>query len=275
MKEGIDRLKEIGAQKIHEQTHISRGHVQSILHESFEGISKIQFIGFVSILEREYGIELDELRDHGIAYFDDLASGIHKKNQVFVVAKKKKSFTALYVISVLFIFVGVAVYSINSSSSTAKIQDNKLRELDQKLKVEPKVAAEEVLVDENITLSESNSTLENIILSENNSTLEKIADEKEVAVVKSLKVLPKVKVWVGYIELDTHKKHQTMVKEFLNIDAQKDWILVFGHGNIDIEVNGEVRKFKTSNNLRFLYKDGNLTKINLTEFKRLNEGRKW
>lgn len=258
MTDGLQKLKDIGAQKIHEKTHISRQHVQGILYESFEGMNKIQFIGFISILEREYGVELDNLKAKGLEYFSGETSYENPNNQVFVVPKKKKSFTMAYILSVVFIFLVVAIYSINSSSSTAKIQDTQLREL-------AKSAQEEIIsVDTNIS-------------AENNVSLV-VAEEikpEVIEVPKSLKILPKVAVWVGYIELDTHKKHQTTVKHNLTIDTSKEWIIVFGHGNIDIEVNGETRSFNTANNLRFVYRDGNLTKISFKEFKRLNKGNVW
>lgn len=262
MTDGLQKLKDIGAQKIHEKTHISRQHVQGILYESFEGMNKIQFIGFISILEREYALELDNLKANGLEYFSGETSYENPNNQVFVVPKKKKNFTMAYILSVVFIFLAVAIYSINSSSSTAKIQDTKLREL---AKSAQQNSIEEVAsVDMNIS-------------AENNTSLV-VAEEikpEVLEVPKSLKIVPKVAVWVGYIELDTHKKHQTTVKHNLTLDTSKEWILVFGHGNIDIEVNGEKRSFNTAKNLRFVYRDGNLTKISFTEFKRLNKGNIW
>ncbi len=281
MKDGLIVLKDIGAQKIHEKTHISRGHVQAILHESFEGLTKLQVMGFISIFEREYSVELNETKANAIAYYDELTLKNTPNNQVFVVAKKKKSFTGLYIMIVLLIFVAVAFYTISSSSSSAKIQDNKLQEIGNSNRLDIKEEAidnstrlnikEEVLIiDENKTTSESNSSN----ISEEKIAIVEIESEIE-EVPKSLKILPKSKVWVGYIELKTHKKHQAVVREYLNIDTKKDWLLVFGHGNINIEVNGEVRVFKSANNLRFLYKEGNLTKIDSSEFKQLNRGRKW
>ena len=44
MSEGFDKLKDIGAQKIHESTHISRKYIQDILQEDFSGMNRIQFL---------------------------------------------------------------------------------------------------------------------------------------------------------------------------------------------------------------------------------------
>ena len=94
MSDGLDKLKAIGAQKIHEKTHIARIHVQAILHNSFEGITKIQFLGFISILEREYSVKLDELKARGLEYFGGETSQESDdiEPHVFVTPKKKKSF---------------------------------------------------------------------------------------------------------------------------------------------------------------------------------------
>jgi hypothetical protein len=51
--------------------------------------------------------------------------------------------------------------------------------------------------------------------------------------------------------------------------------LLFGHNNIEIELNGEIQKFEKSKNVQFLYQDGVLTQISLDEFKKLNKGNKW
>ena len=69
MSEALERLQKLGAQKIYEDTHIPIKHVQAILHESFEGFSKVQFLGFISILEKEYSLELQELHEKGAEYF--------------------------------------------------------------------------------------------------------------------------------------------------------------------------------------------------------------
>ncbi len=63
MGEGLERLKDIGAQKIYEATHISRKNVETIFTKRYEGMSKVQLFGFLTILEREYKVNLDEIRE--------------------------------------------------------------------------------------------------------------------------------------------------------------------------------------------------------------------
>lgn len=88
MSKDLKKLKSLGAQKIHEDTHIALRYVQSVIYESFEGLTKVQFLGFISILEREYQLDLSLLKIKGLEYFEDDAS--HGK--VFVVPEKKNKF---------------------------------------------------------------------------------------------------------------------------------------------------------------------------------------
>ena len=90
-----------------------------------------------------------------------------------------------------------------------------------------------------------------------------------------LKLLPVKRKWVGYINMKTKKKYQTFATKELVIDANQDWLLLFGGGSITLEVNHELQKFKSHKNMRFKYEDGKLTKIDVEEFKSLNNGNKW
>lgn len=94
-------------------------------------------------------------------------------------------------------------------------------------------------------------------------------------VIEGLKIIPKSKVWVGYIDVNTHKKYQKIAKKTLELDTNKDWIILVGGGRINLEVNEEFKTFSSKNNMRFKYIDGEFSKIGVEEFKSLNKGKKW
>jgi len=110
---------------------------------------------------------------------------------------------------------------------------------------------------------------------ENLSVMEEEIEPEAVLPPKSLKIIPNIKVWVGYIDLQTYKKYQKIVSDELVLDPEKNWILVCGHGDLNIEANSEIHEFKDKNNLKFSYIDGVLKKITYNEFKNLNRGNKW
>jgi len=292
MSEGLNRLKTIGAQKIHETTHISKRHVQAILHESFEDISKIQFIGFLSILEREYNLELDDLKSKGLNYFEEFPQSSSRSETVFVTPKKEKSYTKLYLLFVIAIFIVVTIYSFLPSTIINKKSD--FKELNNKtIENAKKIMDNNLILDtkKELLVSENNNLKEKKVFENNSSEVVKAIDslviKKEIIAVKidekpkekkvksSLIIKPKNRVWMGYIDIKTNKKYQTVFKKRFTFDTKKDWIIVFGHGHINLEIDGKIKSFNTKSNLRFLYKDGKLTKIDLKEFKRLNRGKTW
>lgn len=261
MSEGISKLKEIGAQKIHETTHISKQYVQAMLHESFEDMNRIQLLGFISILEKEYNINLDYLREKGDQYFGDILPEQNDKDKIFIAPKKKKNYSIFYIIIAVLIFIAVTAFTITNFSSAAT--DKKVQLLDN---------SNIDNATKNITpVIEINASVED----ENLSTPDEYIEPEVAEIPKSLKIMPNVRLWVGYIDLKTYKKYQKIITDELVLDAQKDWILVCGHGDLNIEVNSEIQEFKTKKNLRFSYVDGVLQKITYNEFKNLNRGNEW
>jgi len=260
MSEGYEVLQKIGAQKIHENTHISLSHVQAFLNEGFDDMTKIQFLGFISILEREYGIELDELKEKALIHFEEIAKEKNAEVKVFVSPKRKRNLTSIYIGIVVVIFITFIFMSINSS--------------------ETEVA--EVIKVDNTVIETAKSTISTDIVELNSSTTEidtfnqgTIKDPQADSAIVSFTIIPKVKVWLGYVDLDTHKKYQRTFKDEFSLDPKKDWILAFGHGHVDIEINGIVKKYKLRRNVRFSYINGELKEISLKEFKDLNKGSKW
>jgi len=106
----LNVLRELGAQKISEDTHIAVCYIQSIIHESFDGLTKIQFLGFISILEREYKEDLTALKIKGLEYFSEEENKESFDGKVFVIPQKKANYAGLYILIVLTIFT-LAIYA--------------------------------------------------------------------------------------------------------------------------------------------------------------------
>ena len=265
MSEMLDKLREIGAQKIYEDTHIPVEHVQAMLHESFDGFSKVQFLGFISILEREYSKDLSELRAKGLVHFDDELP-LQTENSVFVDPMNKRNMTPLYLLLAALVFAVAVYYSMETSSQESKVVqtvDNSIIEDAQKNIIE-------------VDTNETNQSLESI---DSNTSLVLVEDTNETLVEEvvepTLSIVAKSKVWLGYVDVKTNRHHTKTFKGEFTLDATKEWLFVFGHGYVDIIVNGEVQKFSSKENVRFLYKDGVISTLTKREFKTLNRGRLW
>jgi len=274
---GLEKLISEGALKISSKTHISQNHIRAILDESFDGFSKIQFLGFISILEREYNVDLQELKDKGIAYFD-VEKNDDVKNTIFLEPERDKSKTPLY-LSLAFVIVVISaiIYGVSSSENEKKLDiNNKTIEKATKQSSNALVDNEEII--ENVSASEVVDKDVNIT---NKPEVETIALEETPVVnpegveESKLIIIPKTKVWMGYIDVKTNKHHTKSFKNEFALDTTKDWLLLFGHGYVSININGKVTKFSSKKRLRILYKDNEIKQITKAQFKELNKGREW
>lgn len=266
MSEGFEKLKNIGAQKIHEKTHIAKYHVQALLHESFDEMTKVQFIGFISILEREYNIKLQDLKDSGLQHFQSLSALNEEANQVFVAPKKKKSNTAIYIILSLLLFAAAIIYNNSNQAESLEEQNATFEKLENTKELQSEELFQEDINGSNILLKQKDT----------NISSEPVAIQEEpVTVEKSLKIIPNAKLWLGYINPHTYQKYQKLLSDPFELDAQKDWLMHLGHGDVTIVLHGEEIAYKKADNMRFLYQNGELKEITLSEFKSLNRGDRW
>jgi hypothetical protein len=280
MSKDYEKLKDIGAQKIHEETHISRLHVQAILDKTYDDMAKIQFSGFISILEREYYLDLVELREEGLAYFNGLDDiNTDNLNIVFKPKKEKSSSSSYYIIVGISIFVAVIYFSLSDSSQ----KNEKPEHIDESLiksaqaniqaikeKAKPKVQ-EDIAI---LTKIEKDKVIEKKVLTKESN----ITKEKEVTQAinaKSFSIQPREALWLGYKDLDTGKSYQITTSEILQLDANKTWLLTSGHGHINIIIDGVATKYSKTYTMRFLYKDGVIKKLNYKKYQELNAGGRW
>jgi len=63
-------LEENTTKTISERTKISEENLEYLLSNDFSAIKKVKTLGFISILEREYGVDLSKLKEEALAYYD-------------------------------------------------------------------------------------------------------------------------------------------------------------------------------------------------------------
>ncbi|PHR56893.1 MAG: hypothetical protein COA44_07225 [Arcobacter sp.] len=263
---GLEKLQSIGAHKIFETTHIAKKFVEDILNKRFSSMSKIQFMGFISILEREYSIDLHELQEE---YFKSSGTEDVKGKEPFVVSKQDET-DEKSVNKNAYIFVGVlilaALFMLFKPESTPE--------------EEPKA---EIVLELKASLIENelnNSTIEKAKLNLNSLGGDKLLVVKEEIVVEPVhtskfEIAPRSNLWIGIVDLDTFKRTQKMSSKSFELDPDKEWLLVMGHGFVNFEVNGEEKKYKDERKVWFAYENGSLSKLTRSEYKEKNRGKAW
>ncbi|MBD3810047.1 MAG: hypothetical protein IE884_05995, partial [Sulfuricurvum sp.] len=113
----FEDLLELGTEKIHEQTHISRDKIELVMTKSFAEIGKVQFMGYISILEREYSIDLSDLRQEYTEFCDTHSTLMEPKQSVILQATSdsKTKWTIVGVVGIL-LLMGVGYFIQNKIS---------------------------------------------------------------------------------------------------------------------------------------------------------------
>jgi hypothetical protein len=82
----IQVLKEIGLQEVSKRTHIEVKTLQYMLDKEFDKLGRINTVGFVKIISREFHLDLSEWQEEFEAYWDEKSGSIPSKAEaVFAV----------------------------------------------------------------------------------------------------------------------------------------------------------------------------------------------
>ena len=264
---GIEKLREIGAHKIFEQTHIARKFADDILKGNFSTMNRVQFAGFISILEREYNVDLHELTEEYNTHFNADSSN---EKEPFVVSVQENSQetknTKMYIAAVLVLAVIILAFYSLSDSPEAEKQSAVTA-------VEVPIPVEEL---NNTTIEEARSHL-NQLDEKTDKIVEAVPVEVTVEPVhlSKFEVIPRSNLWIGIVDLDTFKRTQKLGSEPFELAADKEWLLVMGHGYVNFMVNGEEQSFKEEKKVWFSYENGVLMQLSRSEFKEKNRGKAW
>ncbi len=278
MSEDFDKLKKIGAQKIYEKTHISVTNIDYIFNKSFDKIPKVQFRGFISILEREYKIDLqDVLAEYELhrAKDEEIVEYIKIDTKEYGKFDKKMILSALLVTFV----IGYLIISslTHSGSETTEVNNTEIETAKANL-------------DKNVSLADANETN----TSEVNSTGEVNVTDTNVAVnvqktpnlpqptkaatmVKAtkLQIIPSKTLWFDYIDQESSKEAQATISKNFDLNASKNYLIETGHAFLKIDLGSEIKEYNQNGKKYFKFENGELTEISRQDFKDLNKGKAW
>lgn len=294
--DGFKRLAELGVERISTDTHISQGNVRLILDKSFDKLQKVQFLGFVSILEREYRIDLSPLKQEYLFYYAQTQETEDEHEAAPEAAQKRFTNKQLIfgaAVALTLIVIVLTLFFSEEPKPAAQIEINNTAI--EKAKKNLSIA----LLERNASADTSGDALvlesaehgqEEMPATEGADDADEEAvtpaeparspEKEEVASIvptmpSHLMIIPKRKLWLGLIDLDNHKRRQMVISEPLTLDAEKEWLIITGHGVVRLENGDTESDFNEKEKLLFLYENGLLQRIDEEEFKARNKGRLW
>ncbi|MDD2383288.1 MAG: hypothetical protein PHN18_03775 [Sulfurospirillaceae bacterium] len=115
MDNDIKVLEKIGLQEVCKKTHIEVKQLEYMINNQYEKLNKINTVGFVKIISREYKLDLSDWLEGFYEYwYDNKVEEDAKKEKIFVRAKSERSYKrVVWAILLIFLISGiVAVFSI-------------------------------------------------------------------------------------------------------------------------------------------------------------------
>jgi hypothetical protein len=265
----FEDLQALGTEKIHEQTHISRDKVELLMNKAYEKIGRVQFMGYISILEREYGIDLSSIKEEYNEFYNNNIQILPPKPSVILQAQSssKPKWILAGIMAIIALMVGG--YWLQAKLSNAP-QEDVLNLTTSAVEVAEEVA-ETNLSEEN----ETNTTAPLPVVSAEKNVSEVVATEKPLASSKQLLIHPSYKVWYGMIDLASLQRKQNITIDPIVIDTEKNWLIVMGHGRIEIEYPEGKTVLNDKNTVHFMCENGALKQITQKEFIERNGGKNW
>ncbi len=267
----FEDLQSLGANVIHEQTHIARSKLELVLNKSFSSLTRVQFMGFISILEREYGIDLTDLRseyDEFMQTHPDVA--VPKKSVILQAQSRSRQKWVLGGILAIALLVGLGSMiqgrlSIAPSEDIMKLSSADVEVADVNMDV--------ILPVETNTTMVTPVTEMNVTASKNELNVSVI--KSVTAIENAISIKPTVKVWMGILDLTTGSKSQATSMDPIVLDKTKNTLYMFGHGRLEIVTPEGTKILKDRNTVWFTYENGQLKQINAAEFAVKNNGATW
>jgi len=302
--DNIKELEKIGLKKVCDETHIEHRYLKYMVDNNYDKLDHINTLGFIKILSREYKIDLSAWSEAFEEYWIENRKDEESDGLFIIIDDKKSSKKLLYfILIVLIVATFGTMFSlfqekidffnyINNDDTpyeqTAVVQEVKesLDEInnskEQSMLEDTNISDETLVIDTNNSdnMTEDNKSKQDIIKDEEVSTIinpvvkeptEKVSPRFSQEAIIS----PNSQLWVGVIYLDTKKRRSFLGEGNFSIDLSKDQIITTGHGSFNLTIGDEKKEFKKQAPMRFLVKDSNITQIDWSKFKELNEGKSW
>jgi hypothetical protein len=293
--DGFEKLQELGSKKIASATHIPMGHVDSILSKEFSQFSKPQFFGFLSILEREYKVDLSGLKQEFLfaRAQEEMKHDVsfdHPETGSKLLENKNILYGTLAAAAVLVVILLLSFIDFSSpKEQKAEINNTAIDQAKRNLNLESASAAnvEEGIGDNEIESAEFGqdtpgdnaaaltggeiSKGKEEVQQENTQAVSSI----EPAMPLHFRIVPHGKLWLGIIDAESHKRRVEIISEPLDLDAEKEWLILTGYGYLDMECGDTVKQYTETDKLLFLYEHGVCQQIDEAEFKARNKGKLW
>ncbi|HSR74231.1 MAG TPA: hypothetical protein VLL31_05265, partial [Sulfurovum sp.] len=247
-------LEENSIKAISQKTKISEENLQNILHANFGTLKKIKALGFISILEREYQVDVNALRAEAMEYYRQHEEDNHFSMHLpFPDEKRKRSKLLKLVVVSLFIYASWYFFTQFDQKHLSQlipfVGNQQMEEVtpSEMERKQEEVAAElsiESLVANDINLSpvvEESVKVEDV---QEDVREELEASEAVTTEVQNVSIVPVARLWFGVIDMQTGERKHLSIDQAYEVDVEtKSWLLSTSAAPFSLVRAEETREF--------------------------------
>ncbi len=262
-------LEENSVQSIHNKTKISIDVLNKIIAKDFTSFKKVQAFGFISILEREYGRRIDDLRDECEEYF-----AANTKEEIPFIAPnaiKKTSKPQWLIWLASFGILALTTYFLIQSRTQNDIpvykDDANLTILsNSKNNIETNAAMNTNMIkkDINITTPALSADSNTSLSRDNNATGS-----------QQFKIIPKTRLWFGIMNLETKELKNSIISTAFDIDTAKQWLIATSKASFSLQTSQGFKEFADYKVHYFKVDNTGFEEITKEQFVALGGPKKW
>ncbi len=274
-------FNEHSLEEISKKTKISPISLRFIKNKEFDKIPRVKFVGFIKLIEREFGVDLNGL----IEEYDSLNNTNKKEKKTPKQTEEKrapkKSFKEktpppkeneknekkpflFFLIVILLIISAVLLYIFTKKPNTKNSLTQKTAQLNTSLNTSNKAPATE----QNLSIPKTSkasdeinvSTETNLSIQKNRQNSVQKTQKPKNTIPKEVIIIPNKLVWYKAVNLDTNKTYEYLTSKTKTLPGA-NYYIKFGHGNITIEYGDKNITPQTKKIVRILLKDGNYTYV--------------
>jgi len=142
-----------------QRTNISEVNIEYLLNSDFDAIQKVKTLGFISILEREFGTDLKKLREDALAYYAQHIS--HERITLSLPVMEEKKGSSKWIWVLVLLLLGYASWyfltKYDQSQLKALLPFNEIKIVD-KLNMETPADNDEELSIKHVITEDGNET---------------------------------------------------------------------------------------------------------------------
>jgi hypothetical protein len=297
-------LEEQSVKSISKQTMISEEDIERLTQGNFNALNRVKAFGFMSILVREYKVDLTDMRSDAEEFYGEFSEPSTYSAEFSLPSNEdnRGGFSLLWLFILLLIGAGYYVTQVDKSliqkylpaveKLLTKVDTEKTNNAPEEVAAEKSAEAKNISTIEKVNvkkksthdLEATTNTLYGVEVDDNNDTKTKVEPiVKEDAIVKedqvvneSITLIPKKRLWFGLIDTETKVRSHFSVSKPYTLELEgKTWLIATSIAAFTIRDIKSEYTYKNVKSNYFKVDKSGIIKISKAEYVVLGGYRRW